>query len=359
MRPSPSPDFGRLRQVLLRQGEPDRVPFVELFADDEVMAAVTGEPVPSPMGTDRASRDRMLDWRIRFWYETGYDYVSVGPTVRLPHNSLVAEDTAPLRREQRRWQDESIGVISGWGAFEQYPWPQPHEIDYYSLEYIGRHLPEGMQVIAVADPGGQLELMTALMGFTGLALALSDDPPLVQAVAQRVEELLVTICAAVVEIPGVGALWLGDDLGYKTATMISPADLRRYVFPCHRRLAAIAHSHGLPFLLHACGNLREVMCDLIDDVGIDARHSFEDAIEPVGEAKRRYGDRIALLGGIDVDLLCRAGEDDVRTYTRRTIEQCAPGGGWALGTGNSVANYVPVRNYLAMLDEGRKCGVYR
>ena len=56
MRPSPSPDFGRLRQVLLRQGEPDRVPFIELFADAEIMAAVIGEPVPSPLKADRGRR---------------------------------------------------------------------------------------------------------------------------------------------------------------------------------------------------------------------------------------------------------------------------------------------------------------
>ncbi len=82
MRPRPSPDFGRLRRVLLRQGEPDRVPFSELFADAEIRAAVTGEPIPSRVPADPASRDRALDWSIRFWHQTGYDYVSVGPLVR-------------------------------------------------------------------------------------------------------------------------------------------------------------------------------------------------------------------------------------------------------------------------------------
>lgn len=114
----------------------------------------------------------------------------------------------------------------------------------------------------------------------------------------------------------------------------------------------------MSFLLHSCGNLREIMDDLIDEVGIDAKHSFEDGIQPVTEAKRLYGDRVALLGGIDVDYLCRSSEEEVRAYTRRVIEVCAPGGGWALGTGNSVANYIPVKNYLAMLDEGRNCGTY-
>ncbi len=66
----------------------------------------------------------------------------------------------------------------------------------------------------------------------------------------------------------------------------------------------------------------------------------------------------ALLGGVDMDVLARGSEDQVRAYTRRCIEGCAPGGGYALGSGNTVANYIPVANYLAMLDEGWKVGRY-
>ena len=96
------------------------------------------------------------------------------------------------------------------------------------------------------------------------------------------------------------------------------------------------------------------MEDLIEDVGIDARHSFEDAIETVEEANEKYGGRIALLGGIDVDFLCRANEEQIRRRVRHTLERCNPGGGYCLGTGNSVANYIPLDNYLAMMDEGRR-----
>jgi len=91
-------------------------------------------------------------------------------------------------------------------------------------------------------------------------------------------------------------------------------------------------------------------------VGIDGKHSFEDAIMPVSEAFRLYGERISVLGGIDVDFLCRADEEAVRRRVRETLEACAAprrGRGYCLGTGNTVANYIPLTNYLAMLDEGR------
>lgn len=147
-------------------------------------------------------------------------------------------------------------------------------------------------------------------------------------------------------------------MGFRTGTMISIEHLQQYVFPIQGRVAAIAHAHGLPFMLHSCGDRRAIMDILIEEVGVDGIHSFEDTIEPVTEAKSHYGDRVAILGGVDVDFLCRADEGQIRAYVRRVIAECAPGGGYALGTGNSVTNYMPVQNYLTMLDEGHRCGRY-
>ena len=115
------------------------------------------------------------------------------------------------------------------------------------------------------------------------------------------------------------------------------------------------HENGKPIILHSCGNLSEVMEDILD-CRWDAKHSYEDAILPAWEMKATHGDRIAVLGGFDLDKICRMTEPEVRNHTRFLIDNCAAGGGWALGTGNSVANYVPVSNFLAMLEEGFKAG---
>lgn len=93
------------------------------------------------------------------------------------------------------------------------------------------------------------------------------------------------------------------------------------------------------------------MPDLIEDVGIDGKHSFENAILPVLEFQRRYGDHIAVLGGVDVHVLSSAGPDEVRRHVRDIIDACAPAGRFAIGSGNSIPSYVPVENYLTMLDE--------
>ena len=108
------------------------------------------------------------------------------------------------------------------------------------------------------------------------------------------------------------ALWMADDMGFKTGTMIGPEHLRKHVFPIQKQIADIAHERGMPFLLHCCGNLEQVLEDLLSYVGMDAQHSCEDVIEPVGSFLARYGGRVAVMGGVDVDLLARGSEEQVR-----------------------------------------------
>lgn len=345
------PNFERMMTVLERRGEPDRVPFFELFHDPEIIQTVMGEPIPG-------DPDRWRQYRIDFMTRLGYDYVVGYHTYRFSgYVQLAAQDTAIHSRGHRTWQDEHRGPIQTWRDFEEYPWPNIDEASFEDLEKLEPMLPDGMKVTTLL-PGGMLENLCSLMGYERLCYALADEPELVQAVADRIGECLLAMYETVGDMEHIGALWLNDDLGFKTQTMISPDDLRRYVLPWHKRLVDCAHEHGKLVMLHSCGNLAEVMDDLIDWVGIDAKHSFEDVIQPVWEFKAQYGDRVAALGGIDMDILTRGTEEQVRAYTRKVIERCAPGGGWALGSGNSVANYVPVANFLAMLDEGRKAGVY-
>ncbi|HEX2999043.1 MAG TPA: uroporphyrinogen-III decarboxylase-like protein, partial [Armatimonadota bacterium] len=76
-------------------------------------------------------------------------------------------------------------------------------------------------------------------------------------------------------------------------------------------------------------------------------------ILPVEQFKQQYGTRITPLGGLDVDRICRDTPEELRRYTRAKIEQCfAADGWWALGTGNSLTDYMPVENYLTVLEEG-------
>jgi uroporphyrinogen decarboxylase len=347
-------DLQGLLRNLRRQGTPDRTYFIELFLDWEVEEAICAR-YGLLDGLDPG--DPYFKWRrrIALYRFLGYELVEFEiPQFVFPLDpGGVVDDTAPLRREGgRRWLTEGRGVIASWEDFERYPWPDSRTYDFSELEWLERNLPDDMGITSPCQ--GVFEKVQWLMGYEGLCYALYDNPELVQAMFRRVGELYAEAAEMLLQFDRLVALFGGEDMGFKTATMIPARVLIEQSFPWHARMARMAHERGKLYMIHSCGNLMEVMPALIEQVGIDARHSFEDAIEPVTEAKKRWGDRIAVLGGIDMDFLCRATEQQIRQRVRETLDICMPGGGYCLGTGNTVANYIPLDNYLTMLDEGRK-----
>jgi len=363
------PNFENLRRTILRQGPPGPVPFFELFADPGMVEAVLGEkfpvnlhryieePVLEIAEDELAGLVKSLDMYVRFCREVGYDYVFMVTGLSLSRRLMPAADTAGVQNwpgGQRYWQDEASGPIQSWADFESYPWPKAEDLSHAALEYVSAVIPEGMKVAAFGF-GGVFENATWLMGLQPFSYALQDQPDLVEAICQRVGELAAAACAQVVAIDNVDMVFLSDDLGFYSGTLVSPNVIRRYVFPHYKKFVDIAHKAGKLVVFHSCGNMYKLMEELIEDVGIDAKHSFEDKILPVEEAHRRWGDRIAVLGGVDMDLLGRGTEEEVRARTRQILEVCGvKGTGYCLGTGNTAANYLPKQNYLAMLDEGRR-----
>ncbi|MFW6158311.1 MAG: uroporphyrinogen decarboxylase family protein [Planctomycetota bacterium] len=350
------PNWEGLVANIRMEGTPDRVYHFELFHDKEVEDAII-ERFDLEDGLDPNDPDYGRRRHLTFLRFIGFDFVRVAMAGQSwPFHNEQTDDTAALSRGRRNFRDEHRGPITNWEEFESYPWPDPNDPEATrDLEWWQEHVPDDMCLCTV---GGQFcEYLTWLMGYETLCFALYDNRELVRAVADRIYDYYETLNRRYAEFDRVRLFYPSDDMGFKSGTMISPDDIREFVLPGHKMSARIAHEADCPCVLHSCGNLHEVIDDLIDDCGIDGKHSFEDTIEDVRDLRRNgYGRRIALLGGIDVDFVCRADEDAIRRRTRDTLDVCQPGGGYCLGTGNSVANYIPLDHYLAMVDEGRLYG---
>ena len=94
--------------------------------------------------------------------------------------------------------------------------------------------------------------------------------------------------------------------------------------------------------------------DLIDVVGIDAKHSNEDKIAPFYWWVETYGDRIGNFGGADVDAVCTYSRQELKEYMEEIIRKSLHRGGVAFGTGNSIPDYVPVDKYMYMVETVRE-----
>ncbi len=346
--PEPQPDAGQLVEALRRR-RPGRVPMLEIKLDDEVQAALLGEPlIPWSADAPRDQRIASVRQHAGLMRRLGFDAFRVRTAIPFTSAKAGADDTADLSRGRRQWQDEHTGPIRTREDFERYPWPRPQDIDYRLAEDFLAELPEGMGCIAYAS--GPFEWSSWLMGLEPFMLALYEQPDLVQELTDRVGRTIYDALAGYVGMDNVVAFWVGDDLGFKTSTLISPEHLRQYILPWHRRYAELAHRSDRPYLLHCCGHVGAIMPDLAEDVRIDAKHSFEDVIEPVESFHRTWGTRLTAVGGVDVDLLARGSPRQVADRTAAILEACAPSGGYIAGTGNSVTNYIPVDNYLTMVE---------
>jgi len=360
----PNPDIENFKEIILKRKPPERVPFIEIHIDKEIIEYLAQHKLGikwiEPLPEDREIQRVCLKNYIKCWYHLGYDYVKLGKEFRfsgsLSFSSMTrkGKDTAILPRKERQWVEESKGVISSWEDFEKYPWPSLERLDLWPYEYVSKNLPEGMGIFV--SPGlGIFEVgLNELFGYENLCYLLYDDPELVKAVFDRVGELIYGYYKKIVGLEKLAGFFQGDDMGFKTSTLIAPESLREYILPWHKKIAKLAHDYGVLYLFHGCGNLEPIMEDLIEDVKIDAKHSFEDEIMPVTHFKKKYGDRVAVLGGVDVDKLCRMEEKQLRQYVSNILDECMQDGGYALGSGNSIANYIPVKNFLVMLDEGIK-----
>ncbi|MBN1399232.1 MAG: hypothetical protein JXA74_00240 [Anaerolineae bacterium] len=350
------PDAGRFIDAVLGREQLERPPLVEYLVDDalreSIVVGLLGRPWVERDPLDRRATEAYLDNFIIFWHALGYDCVRYEESLPFVEHNLMGAD-ATGRDGTRQWRDLHHGAIASWEDFERYPWPEVTPATLANYAYLAEHLPEGMGLLA-CHAGGIYEHLSAILSYEGLCYALHDQPDLVAAVVQRLGELMLRFYAQLVELEGVVAIFPGDDMGFRTATLIPPDALRRYTLPWHRRYAALAHERGLPYFLHSCGNLEAIMDDLIEHVGIDAKHSYENAILPVGRFQERYGGRIGVLGGVDVDILTRQPEEVVRAEVRHLMEICGARGRYAIGSGNSIPSYVPVANYLAMVDEANR-----
>ncbi|MEK7476207.1 MAG: uroporphyrinogen decarboxylase family protein [Candidatus Coatesbacteria bacterium] len=346
-------DWEALVRNIRRQGTPSRVFNIELFQDWEIEEAVD-QRYGVTRGLDRSAPDFGWKRSIAMQRFLGYEWVGTSVGGLDTGEGLKAEDTteAGQKRGERKWIHEDKGLITNWEELEKYPWPKVGEADTRALEWFEKHLPDDMCI--VARQGHFCEYLCWLMGYETLCIALHEDRPLLAEITKRVVEREEAWLKVMLQSKRVKITWASDDLGFKTQLLFSPKDMREFVLPGHKRLAAMSHAAGHPYILHACGCRAAILEDLIEDVKLDGIHSWEDTIEKITDAKVAYGHRLSLLGGLDLDFLIRADEERIRSRVRETVKTCQPGGGFCLGTGNTVANYIPLDNYLAMLDEGRK-----
>jgi uroporphyrinogen decarboxylase len=340
------PDYRHI-EAAARNRLADRMPLYEHIINVGKVEQITNKSIAPLIEGTLSDRREFFRHFSSFFRHMGYDTVSFEACiVTVISNGEALSGHIP-------------GPIQNRVDLERFPFQELPErfwnAHYDSFVAFRDTLPEGMKGIGGIG-NGVFEIAQDLVGFEPLCLLKAEDPDVYTQVFQKTGDLMYTIWQRFVQEFGDDFVLprFGDDLGFKSATLLHPDDIRTLIIPQYQRIVDLVHAAGKPFLLHSCGNIFEVMDDIIEGAGIDAKHSNEDQIAPFSVWLQRYGERIGNFGGVDMDVLCQKSPEEIADYTTEVVQQAEGHGGFALGSGNSIPEYVPTEGYLAMVETGRR-----
>lgn len=345
------PDYQRLLKTL-RHEEPDRVPLAELGVDTPIKDQFMGRPI------------RTVEDQVAFQAAAGFDFVYLRADYEYPGISPVVATGTP-----RAWawsaspETETIstageGPVQTLADLDTYPWPDPETVDISNLTKAAKVLTPGMGIIT--GVGGIFTRTWMILGYEHFSLSLADNPELVARIAERVGRTQCAVLRRLIKMPEVFAIWYGDDLAYTEGLLASPKVLRKYFLPWIEELSSIAHGAGMPFIMHSDGALWNVLDDLVA-LGLNGLHPIEPKAMDIYDLKRRYGQKLTLIGNMDLGYTLAPGTgkpENVRAEVRQKIRDLAPGGGYCVASGSGVTRYVSLENFNALREATFEYGMY-
>jgi uroporphyrinogen-III decarboxylase len=203
------------------------------------------------------------------------------------------------------------------------------------------------------------EMVWRIMGTENVLFKLGENPDRMAAIIERLGDFLVgivegQIAAAAGKLSG---LYIWGDIAYDKGMFFSPDYWRRAYKPQLKRICDAAHAAGLKTIYHGCGNASPVFEDMIE-AGVDGYNPLEaKAGLDVVELKRRFGNRWAFNGNIDVRVLATNDRDAIRREVLTKLN-AAKGGGYIVQTDHSVPENVAPDSYDYMVRLVREYGGY-
>jgi uroporphyrinogen decarboxylase len=151
---------------------------------------------------------------------------------------------------------------------------------------------------------------------------------------------------------GADGVFMTDDWGSQTGLMIAPDLWRRFFKPHYAAVFAEVHRLGMDVLFHSCGNVTDIVDDLID-AGMDVLDPVQPGAMDIDRLARQFGGRVAFSGAIDVQhLLCYGSPTEIKDAVCRIIDMIGRpfGGSLLLGPANVMTPETPFENLEALFE---------
>jgi uroporphyrinogen decarboxylase len=352
----------------IQHKEPDKVPKGEIGqgVDEKLVKELLGKGYDTSKAEEAKfqNKKKVLELLHMDLVSIRLDYIGPPSTEEI---GVDKEGHKIYRDKLLGWEYISLGygsavnikpVISNPKEVYDFQWPSTEP---YSTKTIKRWKKETDYFIFPAV-GGAFSASYRLNNFEDFMLWCYTNKEEVKEWTRKMTEHRTALAQKMVE-GGAHAIVITDDLAFNTGTFIAPELLRELIFPYLEEEVYQIKKLGVPVFLHSDGDIRKVLPDIIS-IGFDGWQAIQsspgcDYIEYIKEIKQKYGDRLCLMGNIEIDLLGKGRPEEIREVVRKTIEVSALGGGFILSSSNELGRETPPENALAMYKTAEECAKYK
>jgi hypothetical protein len=276
LRPVPTPDGFTSREIVRRAIEfdgPPRVPysFIEPLESDffEVAAVVSAAEAA---GTGRAPKGEMV-----------FDAWGVG-----------------WRGSGRAWGHAEVSPLADLRLLDGYRFPEPISAEQWGmLKLVTQAAASAGKYVVGADPINLYERLRALMGFESLMTGVYTDRRRFETLLDRLTDMTVDIVRRYAETGSVHGFMSWDDWGLQTGLQIRPSQWREVFKPRYARIVDACHGHGMHYVLHSCGVIRDIIPDLIE-IGADVLQIDQPRLMGVERLADEFGGKVCFWNCVDI-----------------------------------------------------------
>ena len=330
-------------QLAMARKDVPRVPYIETsvaFGLSEKLLGRKLKPVMIPQ----------LGWKMR----TIEDEKELAR--KLGRHEIAVRMTAPTFSEQLVGADGHVfpgeGFITDMDKFaELFKLPDPEDDSLY--EGLAQYIKGKEEFPVILST--RIAFLSAYMsiGFQNLMQAMYNNHELIDAVMSAYANWTATVIRRAVDM-GIDGVQTTDDYAFNTAPFMSPEMFRKWVVAYHQ--VAIDEIQ-VPWILHTDGKIDLLMDDLLA-MGPQALHPIDPNCYEIRDFKKQYGDRIVIIGNVNINTLGMETPEAVEEETKGLIRDLGPLGGWCISASNSVPDYVRAENFLAMTETIKRYGAY-
>ena len=203
------------------------------------------------------------------------------------------------------------------------------------------------------------EAIHPLCGHENLLMGMALDPDWIRDMAEVYSDLFIALWEELFALEGKpDGLYFFEDLGFRGRPFMSPEMYRELLMPAHRKTFEFAHSQGIPVIMHSCGFIEPLLPDIVA-AGIDCLQAMEvKAGMDLLRIYQNFGEKIALMGGLDVRPVANNDLDGIRRELESKIPLVKGRNGFILHSDHSIPESADYESYRYFLETGLELGRY-